>query len=250
MRAMVLAMLWVMAAPAATAIELRGDACEVRSDYRLSIDGERVRLHRDDGSPREVVFVSGVLRVDGEVLALSPADAARVRDYERRVRDLLLEAKAIAHDAIDIAIGAVAAVARAFGSDAARGDAVAFDAIAARLHAQVEAGFMNGSFDDPGIDAAVEAAIAELIPRLVAGVTAEAVRVALSGDEAAAARLEARTQSLEADIAQAAEARAQALEQRAEALCQGVAALDAIERDWGVHHAGATLDLVEVESTR
>lgn len=250
MRAMFLAMLGVMAAPVATAIDLRGDHCEVRSDYRLSIGDDRIRLHRDEGSPREVVFASGALRVDGEVLALSPADAARVRDYERRVRGLLPEARAIAHDAVDIAIGAVAAVARAFGSDAAPGDAVAFDAIAARLHARVEAGFASGSFDDPGIDAAVEAAMEELIPRLVADVTAEAVRVALSGDKAAVARLEARTQSLETEIEQAVEARTQALERRAKALCHGVAALDAIERDWGVRHAGATLDLVEVVSPR
>jgi hypothetical protein len=77
MRAMVLAILWVMAAPAASAIELCGDACEVPSDDQLSIDDERIRLHRDDGSPREVVFVSGVLPPDGRALARSSADAMR-----------------------------------------------------------------------------------------------------------------------------------------------------------------------------
>lgn len=243
MRTKILPMILVLAATPAAALELRSGACEVRSDYRWSIDDDRIRLFRGDGSPQEVVLASGVLRIDGEVVPLAAADAVRVRDYERRVRRLVPEARAIAHDAVDIAVDAIGAVARAFAPDGASGDAAAaFEASASRLHRQVDAAFASGSFDDSGFAAAMK----ELVPQLVAGVTAQAVKVALSGDEAAARRLEARSESLDAEIERAVEARAKALERRADALCGGVAALDALERDWGVSHAGAPLDLVEV----
>lgn len=247
MRATLLTMLLLPSMPMAAAVDLRADQCQVRSDYALSVDDARIRLSRDSGSPKLVEFAAGELRLDGRVPALSPADADRVRDYERRVRELLAEARAIAHEAVDIAVVAVAAVARAFEADGATGDVEAFDSVAARLHEQVDQSFANGTIDEAGVDTAIEAAMEELLPRLVAGVTAQAVKVALSGDEAAAARLEARTEALDAEIERAVERRAQALERRAAALCAGALALEAIEREWGVRHAGAALDLVEVE---
>lgn len=250
MRVIPVAMALMLATPAAMSLELRSGTCEVLSPYAVSIDDDRVRLHRDAGSPQEVVFAAGVLQIDGEVRALSPGDIARVSDYERRVRGLLPEAKAVAHEAVDIAIDAVAAVARVFEAGGSAGDGDAFDVVAANLHRRVEAGFAAGSFDEAGVDAAIEAAMQEVIPRLVAAVTAQAVRVALSGDEAAAKRLEARASAMEAEIERAAEARAKGLERRVEALCDGVAALDAIEREWEVRHAGTTLDLVEVARVR
>lgn len=243
------AVLALMAAgPCLARADISIDACEVQSDWDLSVRETDLRLSRSEGTPREILFAAGSLRVDGEQVPLSTDDVASVREYERRVRVLVSDARVVAHDAIDVAIGAVSAVAVAFeAAGADRGDA-SFGETAKELKAQVDVAFAGDPIDDARVDQAVKSALGDLVPRLVAGVAAEAVRVALSGDEAAVRQMEARTAGLEAKVEGEIKARAAGLERRTAELCAGIAELDAIERDWTVSVNEQRLDLFELES--
>lgn len=224
------------------------DACEIRSDWDLSVRDTDLRLSRNDGQPREILLEGGELRVDGEPMVLSAADAARVREYEKRVRTLVSDARELAHEAIDVAIAAVSAVTDAFDPARAGRSAASFDGMATGLKREVDAAFAGDPIDDALVGEAVGSALGRMVPRLVAGVAAEAVSVALSGDEAAVREMEARMAGLEAKVEREVKTRAAGLERSAAALCEDVAALDAIERDWTVSVNGQRLDLFELAS--
>ncbi|HJT96929.1 MAG TPA: DUF2884 family protein, partial [Rhodanobacteraceae bacterium] len=74
-----------------------------------------------------------------------------------------------------------------------------------------------------------------------------ALKVAFTGDEAAAAELEARADGIERSVDRAVEKQAAALEARAERLCPRLRALARVESDLDLRLAdGSRLDLVRV----
>ena len=77
-----------------------------------------------------------------------------------------------------------------------------------------------GPHSDREIEQLIEGSVGSLIGEMVGNITAQAIKVALSGDEAAVAELEARAESIEKNVEKAVEKRAEEIEARADALCR------------------------------
>ncbi|MET0227018.1 MAG: DUF2884 family protein, partial [Dokdonella sp.] len=158
---------------------------------------------------------------DGQVLAVGAADRQRLLDIEHGVRDTLPEVKAIAHEAITIAIDAVTEVSAAFARDpdAARASAQRLARAAHELDQRISESTSFNDWKDGDIDRLVGGIVGTLVSEIVGNVAGQAITVALSGDEKAAAELEARANGIEKNIDRVVERRSKALEQRAGGLC-------------------------------
>jgi hypothetical protein len=224
------------------------DACAFESEFDLHIAPGALTFERAAGRPARVVMRQGTLQLDGRQVELSPADVARVRNYERSVRALVPEVKAIAIDAVAIATEAVSQVATRLAGDDAGAAVEKMHAIGERLVERIELADDTRDFDQGGFEREIAALTAEIVPVLVGDVTAAAIKVALSGDVRAARELEQRAQTLERELEQHVERRADALKVRVDALCPRLAALDALEAQLELRLAGgAALDLLQAE---
>jgi len=224
--------------------------CGLHSDYSLSIKSDRLLFTRKSGTPAEVEIADGSLRIDGKRIATGAADEKRLRDAEREIRSIVPEVKTIAREAIAIAFDAIGQVSAAFArnGDAARASAERIARAGRDLDRQLAQADSFEHWQDADVDRLVESTIATLVPELVGNVTAQALKVAFSGDEAAAAELEARADGIAASVERAVEKRSSDLERRAMSLCPRLRALDRVESDLDLRlEDGSRLDLVHVD---
>lgn len=207
--------------------------CRFESRYGLEIDGERVGFTRKTTSttgPARIEFVGDGIRVDGEDVVLSRADRELARQFHREIQAMVPQVRAIVRDSIDIAFVALSTVVTQF-ADAARREELLQELIALKNEAMqaVAAAKSSEALKDSVFEQRVEAAVKRIVPTLAAEFAAQAVRVALSGNEDAAAEIERRANKFGAEIERAVEGAAKSLESRATALCPQVQALDAID---------------------
>jgi len=224
--------------------------CDLSSDYALSIKPDRLVFKRHAGTPAQIEIANGTLRVDGTLVATNAADAQRRRDAEQEVRVLVPEVKGIARDAVAIAFDAVGQVAAAFAHDgaAARRSAEHIAALGREIDRKTAATDSFDHWEDADIDRLVGSTVEAVVPEIVGNVTAEALKVAFTGDEAAAAELEARASGIEKSVDRAVEKQAAALEARAMGVCSRLRALDRAQADLDVRLPdGSRLDLVRVD---
>ena len=224
--------------------------CDLSSDYSLSIKPDRLVFKRHLGTPAEIEIANGTLRVDGALVATNAADAQRLRDAEREVRALVPEVKGIARDAVAIAFDAVGQVAAAFAHDgaAARRSAEHIAALGREIDRKIADTYSFDHWQDADIDRLVGSTVEAVVPEIVGNVTAEALKVAFTGDEAAAAELEARASSIEKSVDRAVEKQSAQLEVRAMGVCSRLRALDRVQSGLDVRLPdGSRLDLVRVD---
>jgi hypothetical protein len=224
--------------------------CDLSSDYSLSIKPDRLVFKRHLGTPAEIEIANGTLRVDGALVATNAADAQRLRDAEREVRALVPEVKGIARDAVAIAFDAVGQVAAAFAHDgaAARRSAEHIAALGREIDRKIADTYSFDHWQDADIDRLVGSTVEAVVPEIVGNVTAEALKVAFTGDEAAAAELEARASSIEKSVDRAVEKQSAQLEVRARGVCSRLRALDRVQSGLDVRLPdGGRLDLVRVD---
>jgi len=224
--------------------------CDLSSDYSLSIKPDRLVFKRHHGTPAEVEIANGTLRVDGTLVATNATDAQRLRDAEQEVRALVPEVKGIARDAVAIAFDAVGQVAAAFAHDgaAARRSAEHIAELGREIDRKIAETDSFEHWQDADIDRLVGSTVEAVVPEIVGNVTAEALKVAFTGDEAAAAELEARASSIEKSVDRAVEKQAAQLEVRAMGVCSRLRALDRVQSGLDVRLPdGSRLDLVRVD---
>jgi len=224
------------------------DACEFESDFNLRIAPDGLRFERDAGTPAKVEMRAGVLRVDGREVALSDADRARVRDFERRIRALVPEVKAIAIDAVAIATEAVTQVAVSLAGNKNSASVTRIEQLGTELVAKIERADDTREWNEGEFERTIAALTAEVVPSLIGEATSLAVQAALSGEESAVQDIETRVQNMEKEIEARVEKRARSLEARADALCPRLAELDALEAELELRLAdNARLDLLQME---
>jgi hypothetical protein len=250
MKAMLLAAALGAAVSAPAVAHTHIHDCDLSSDYSLSIKPDRLVFKRHIGTPAEIEIANGTLRVDGALVATNAADAERLRNAEREVRALVPEVKGIARDAVAIAFDAVGQVAAAFAHDgaAARRSAEHIAALGREIDRKIADTDHFDHWQDADIDRLVGSTVEAVVPEIIGNVTAEALKVAFTGDEAAAAELEARASGIEKSVDRAVEKQAAALEVRAMGVCSRLRALDRVQSDLDVRLPdGSRLDLVRVD---
>jgi len=224
--------------------------CGLHSDYSLSLKSDRLIFKRHSGTPTEVEIADGTLRIDGRLVQTDAADEKRLRDAEREVRALVPEVKSIAREAVAIAFTALGQVSAAFAkdSDAGRASAQRIERAGRDLDRKIAEMDSFDRLDDADVDHVIGDAVQAVIPELVGNVAAQAITVAMTGNEAAAAELEARANGIEKSVERAVEKQSGELERRAMNLCPRLRALDRLESDLDLRLAdGSRLDLVHVD---
>ena len=228
-----LALVLSVAAPSFAAVSVSIDNCNIHSDYALKIEPKQLVLTQKDGTPAKLVISNGTLIADGTALQLTSADRERVLGIERGVRELEPDIKAIAREAIAIALEAVTEVSASFADspEEARESAIKIQRSAAELDAHIAS---TDTISEVEVGAFVGKTVAALIGNLVGNITAQALKVAFSGDEKAAAELEARADGIDKKVEKIAEKRSKALEQRAAAMCPKFRNLQRLEQELDV----------------
>lgn len=242
--------LWALAAPAAqAAVDVRNTSCNLHSDYALDVEPSRLLLSRKTGTPARVVIADGTLSIDDRPVELGSADRQRLRDIERGIRDAWPDAKTIAHEAVAIGFEAVGEATAAFArdSDEARASARRLADAAAQLNRQIDASSRFADWQGEDIERFATQAAGTLAGEIVGTIGARAISVALSGDERAAADLEARASGIEKNVDRVMEKRGKALEQRVQALCSRLRGLAREESQLEVRPGGKPLDLVRID---
>ena len=236
--------------PAIAALNVESNHCDVTSDYSTKVDVGRISFTNDKTHRVVTLLPGGVIEVDGRALNLNAEDRQRALELEHAIRTIIPDAKALAVDAVAIAFEAVAHVSAAFASNAheARQSAERIARTATEMKRVINARDDWGPQSEQEISQLIEGSVKSLIGEMVGNIAAQAIKVALSGDEAAVDELTARAGSIEQNVEKAVGKRAKELEVRADALCVRVQDLDRIES--GIRTRlpdGSALDLIQVK---
>lgn len=230
-------------------IDLHGADCGLHSDYSMAIQPDALVFTRKDGPGAEIVIAHGTLRVDGRAVELGAADRERMLGIEHGVRDVLPQVRGIAHDAIQIAFDAVSEVSGAFAkdADAARASAQRLARTAADIHRRIDASENLAAWKYEDLDRLIEQGVGTLVSEVVGNVAGQAISVALSGDEKAAAELEARANGIDAKVERIVARHSKDLEARAGSVCTRLRTLARLEAELEARPLGRRLDLVRVD---
>ncbi len=199
--------------------------CDISSDYEFHLTERSVVYTRKTGTPSRVLIRDGGLFIDDAWVHVGAADASRLRDYERGVRDTMPLAQRIGRDAAQIALAAVGEVAVVFSSDPEQTRRKLEDA-RKRIDARLQQAITPTRFSGDALGDAIGDTIGDVLPTFVGDVVGGALRAAFSGD---AARFERMEDDLDARIEAIVEPRKAELEANAAELCRRMEALDAID---------------------
>jgi hypothetical protein len=215
-------------------LHVDNDQCGFTTNYDVRANADGIAFEREDRQPASIFMHDGRLRVDGKQVALSDADAVRLRRYEGQVRELLPEVAGIVREGLDIGFSAMTTVATTFAENGEeRGQLL--DRLN-RKHAaaleQVDQGIGSGVWKQHDVAGVIEEGVQSAVSEMAGTVTANAVKAALSGDEAKVAALQARADSLEKTIDREVDARADRLGERAQALCPRLTELERLQQQF------------------
>jgi hypothetical protein len=202
--------------------------CDYDSDFDVQVRPEGVAFTRSGAHPSDVFMHDGQLRVDGRTVAVSYQDAARLRQYEQQVRDLVPAMATIMRDGVDIGYAALATVVATMVDNGDTRTHLLQSLRDQRVEAlqQVDDTLGHGFWKAGNESEFFNKNLEKTVSDLVGGITSDAVSDALSGDPNRLAALEARANALDTTLDKAVEMPAEKLRQRAETLCPRLSALD------------------------
>jgi len=228
-------------------------SCSFDSDYDLQVEANGIVFSRNDGHPRDIFMHDGQLRVDGQNVAVSQADAARLREYEQQVRELMPAVAAVAREGVDIGYAALTTVVATLSENGDERSRLLQELRDRRSDAlrQIDASLGHGRWKAGDASELIDHSLESTVTDLVGEVTGDVVKDALSGDSNRLAALQARTDALDATLDKAIDAPAEKLGQRAEALCPGFSHLERLQGQFQFRLAdGNTLQLISPDKDR
>jgi hypothetical protein len=209
-------------------------ACAYNTQFDVQIESDGIVFTRDHGTPSDVFIHDGYLRVDGKHVAVSSDDAARLRDYEKQVRELVPAIAGIARDGVNIGYSTLSTVVATFAENSDE-----------RTHYQqqlhdkevvalqwIDNGLDKGVWKVDDDDRAFGADMQQTVADMTADVMRNVVSDALSGDSDRVASLQARAGSLENSLQKALTEPARQLAQRAQEVCPRLADLNHLQQQF------------------
>ena len=209
-------------------------SCSFNSDYDIQVEAQGIAFTRGNGMPAKVFMHDGALQVDGRPVTVSAADAARLRDYEAQVRELVPAVAAITRDGVEVGYSALTTVVATLAENGDERTRLLHE-LRERHNEALQ--HIDGTLGH-GIWIAREDRdlfgdhLQKTVEDLVSTVTADVVKDALSGNSNRLAALQARTNALDVTLDKAVNAPADKLGQRAEALCPHFSQLEHLQQQF------------------
>ncbi|GLQ92673.1 DUF2884 family protein [Dyella acidisoli] len=209
-------------------------SCSFNSDYDVQVEASGIAFTRSSGTPSKIFMHEGVLQVDGRNVSVSAADAARLRDYEEQVRELVPAVTAIARDGVEIGYSALTTMVATLSENGDERTRLLGELREQHNEAMqhIEGTLAHGIWKAGDADDLFDHHLQKTVADLVSNVTADVVKDALSGDSTRLAALQARTDALDATLDKAVNAPADKLGQRAEALCPHFSQLEQLQQQF------------------
>ncbi|HCL43292.1 MAG TPA: hypothetical protein DIC54_03155, partial [Pseudomonas sp.] len=197
--------LFIAPALAAEGLDLRSDQCGIHTDYDVLVDSGGIWLRHGRQAPHEVVFHDGELSLDGRMVTVSAADAARLRQMEAGARELMPAATALAHevsgvtfDALDAAFEAITGKSRNRQMRAMRGE----------MQDWIDASLGRGYWEQEAFGDGFDAHIEQMAETMAGSMTRSVLWQVFTGRAGA---MERRADRLDAEVDRRMEARSQQL---------------------------------------
>ena len=212
-------------------VHVRGDQCGYDSNYDVRVTPAGIGFNRAGARPAEVFMHDGALRVDGQPVAVSADDAARLRRYEADMRTLLPEMAGIAQEAVGIAFDSLATVAATLGGSQRHRDALVRQLNQSRVEALrgMEASINADHWSQQDFADAIDRPVTAASNQLASAVTRSVMWSLFTGR---ASELEARADTVDASMEKEMKARSGQLEARAKAICPRLAELDELQQQF------------------
>ena len=215
------------------------DDCHFSLEADVSLDGDAVSLHGDDGDYR---FEGDRVLHDGREMNLSRAQHVAADQYRRGLQRAVPAVSAVAIDGAMLGLEAVTISFAALGGDthALRQYEARMTRLTEKIHARYNGrellrGSLGDGRDDDALDEEIDA-LAEDIAADMSGNIASMVFTALVNP----GKIEARADATERIVERRLQPKADALEAKARPLCAQFAQLDRLETTLGI-------DAIEVE---
>ncbi|WP_313415050.1 DUF2884 family protein [Stenotrophomonas sp.] len=237
-----LAMLSTAPALAAEGPDLRSDQCGIHTDYDVLVDSGGIWLRHGPQAPHEVVFHDGELSLDGAMVTVNAADAARLRQMEAGARQLMPAATALAHEVSGVTFDALDAAFEAITGKARNRQMRVMRVMRGEMQTWIDASLGRGYWEQQTFGDGFDAHIDQMAETMAGSMTRSVLWQVFTGRAGA---MERRADRLDAEVDRRMEARSQQLEAKAMALCPLVQSLadthDALE----VRYQGQPLRLLE-----
>ena len=217
--------------------------CGLSTDYNVLVDGGGVWLYRERGLPREIRIHGGGPSIDGQVQAVSAADALRLRELEAQAREMMPQVAGLAREAVDLGFDALAAVVDGLGGS--RRKARQVDGMSQHALAHVDRTLGAGRWDQDVFGPEFEARVERAAEQMAASLGRSVLFAVFT--PGGAERLERRSEKMEAEIERRVEPRRVALEAPAAALCEQAARIDELQRALEYRFDGRPLQLLRRE---
>lgn len=208
--------------------------CDYSSDYDVQILPGGLTFTRSGDHPSAVFMHDGLLRVDGHVVTVSSDDAARLREYEQQVRDLVPVMAGIARDGVDVGYTALTTVAATLDDNGDDRTRILQSLHDRRIEAlqQVDCTLGRGRWQAGDEGDLFSHNLEQTVSDVVGSIVGKAVSDALSGDSTRFAALQARASALSNTLDKAIETPAEKLGQRASALCPRLSSLNQLQQQF------------------
>jgi hypothetical protein len=221
--------------------------CHATSSYDLTIRPNSLLFDRPQPIPQRVELQDGGLRTDGSPVPLRAEDQDRLAVFERELRALVPQAKAVATQGVDLLASAVqdegARLSLSPDTRAQLNQRVV--ARAAELKQRIAASNSTHDWQGNLADQYADQLAADLMPLLANDLGQQALQAAMTGDLQAAANLRDSASDLATQLRPRLEQRMQALAPRVQALCPAVQRLAELQQ--GIRGAGGQpLNLLEL----
>ncbi len=243
----VMTLLWLALAAWPSWAQDLAATCRASSSYDLTVRPGSLLFDRPAPAPSRVEIRDGALWTDGRAVRLGPEEQDRLSLFERELRQLVPQAKAVAARGVDMAARAVHDEAAGMGlSEETRAELDRrLAAHGAELKQRIAASSSTHDWQGPMIQQYANEVGTDIVPVVAGDLGQQALSAAMSGDLQAAASLRDRAGNLAVDLQPRLLQRMQALRPQIQALCPSIRRLAELQD--GVRDAdGRPLTLLQV----
>lgn len=218
---------------------LHSGQCGITTAYDVLVDSGGVWLRHGRQAPHEVFFHDGELSLDGTVVPVGDADAARLHELEAGARQLMPAAAGLARETVELAFDALDGVVEVLTGDA-RSRKV--KKLRAGAHSWVDGSLGRGYWEQDTFGEGFEARVETMAESLAASMSRSVLWQVFTGRGEA---MERRAERMDEELEQRLEARGERLQAQATALCPRVQALADVHDALQVRYHGQPLRLLE-----